>query len=73
MVQKQPEGVWKPVVFISRALLSTEQRYAQIEKEAQATTWACKRRADYLVSKTFHIQAYHKPLFFSLLDSKNLD
>ena len=25
--QKQPEGDWKPVVFISRAFTSTEQRY----------------------------------------------
>ena len=51
--QRQPEGDWKPVVFISRALTSTEQRYAQIGKEALATTWACERMADYLVGRTF--------------------
>ena len=62
----------KPVAFISRALTNTEQRYAQIEKEALATTWACERLADYLVGKTFHIETDHKPLV-PLLGSKNLD
>ena len=37
MVQKHQEGIWKPVAFITRALSSTEQKYAQIEKEALAT------------------------------------
>ena len=59
-------------MFISRALPNPEQRYAQIEKEALATTWACERLADYLVGKTFHIETDHKPLF-PLLGSKNLD
>ena len=72
MTQKQSNGDWKPVVFISRALTSTEQRYAQIEKEALATTWACERMADYLVGKTFHIETDHKPLV-PLLGPKNLD
>ena len=72
LTQKQSEGYWKPVAFISRALTSTEQRYAQIEKEALATTWACERLADYLVGKTFHVETDHKPLV-PLLGSKNLD
>ena len=53
MVQKHLEGTWKPVAFISRAFLSTEQ------KELLATTWACERLADYLISKTFHIETDH--------------
>ena len=47
--QKQPCGSWRPVAYISKAMNDTEQRYAQIEKEALALTWACERFADYLV------------------------
>jgi len=36
LLQKQSDGSWKPVAFASRALTATEQRYAQIEKEALA-------------------------------------
>ena len=49
-----------------------EQRYAQIEKEALATTWACERYSNFLIGKTFHIKTDHKPLV-SLLGPKTLD
>ena len=60
------------MAYASRALSSTEQRYAQIEKEALASTWACERFAEFLIGKTFHIETDHKPLV-PLLGSKSLD
>lgn len=39
-----------------------ERRYAQIEKEALATTWACEWLADYLTGKQFHVATNRKPL-----------
>ena len=34
--------MWKPVSYASRSMSETERRYAQIEKEALAVTWACE-------------------------------
>ena len=51
----------------------TELCYAQIEKEALATTtWACDKFKDFLIGKHFCIETFHKPLV-PLLSSKHLD
>lgn len=34
LLQRSRDADWRPVAYISRALTTTEQRYAQIEKEA---------------------------------------
>jgi len=60
------------VAYISRAMKDTEQHYVQIEKEALALSWACKRFADYLVGLWFHCVSDHKSLV-PLLGSKQLD
>lgn len=38
LLQRQTDGEWRPVVYISRSLTPTEVQYAQIEKEALAAT-----------------------------------
>ena len=70
--QKQSSGQWQPVSYISRSHTLVEQRYAQVEKECLAVTWACERFADLLIGKEFLIETDHKPLL-PLLTSKNLD
>ena len=45
LLQKQPTGELKPVAYASRSMTDTECRYAQIEKEALALTWALKTLA----------------------------
>ena len=60
------------MAYCSRSLSVAEQHYAQIEKEALASTWACKRFSDYLIGSKFHLETDHKPLV-SLLGSKNLE
>ena len=71
MSQRQEDSSWKPVSFQSRSLTETEKRYAQIEKEALAITWACDRFADYLIGRQFLIQTDHKPLV-PILSTKDL-
>ena len=72
LIQKNPKGEYKPVAYISRSLTPTEQRYAQIEKEALAFTWACERLSDYLIGLPFHIWTDHKPLV-PLFSTKELE
>lgn len=71
MLQKDSE-VWSPVAYASRSLTSTEQRYAQLEKEALALTWACERFSDFILGLHFDLETDHKPLV-SLLGGQALD
>ena len=66
------DGKIYPVAFASHALTPTEQRYAQIEKESLALTWACKKFRNYLIGTHFKIQTDHKPLL-SLFGNKDLN
>ena len=63
---------WRPVAYASRVLSETEKRYAQIEKEALAVTWACTKFTDYILGCKFVIESDHKPLI-PLLNTKHLD
>ena len=63
---------WKPVAYASRALSETERRYAQIEKEGLATTWACEKFSTYILGRPFVVESDHKPLV-PLLNTKQLD
>lgn len=72
LTQKQTDGTWRPITYISRSLTDTEKRYAQIEKEALAATWACERLYSYLLGLKFTLITDHKPLL-PLLGSRGLD
>ena len=70
LMQKQPSGDLRPVAYACRSMTETECRYAQIEKEALAVTWALGRWADFLIGMKFKVQKDHKPLiplFFTKL------
>ena len=59
---QEKDSVWKPVSYASRSMSETERRYAQIEKEALAVTWACEKFADYIIGLEVQLETDHKPL-----------
>ncbi len=61
LLQKEGDE-WKPVAYASRSMTDTEQRYAQVEKEALGLTWGCERFRDFLIGRHFAIETDHKPL-----------
>ena len=63
---------WKPVAYASRSMSERERRYAQIEKEALAATWACEKFSDFVLGKHIVLETDHKPLV-ALLGIKDLD
>ncbi|XP_046408442.1 uncharacterized protein K02A2.6-like [Ischnura elegans] len=71
VLEQNQNGVWKAVSFASRSLTDTEQRYAQIEKEALALTWACEKFTSYIQGSHFILRTDHKPLV-PLLSTKPL-
>lgn len=72
LLQKDRQGLVSPVAFASKGLSETEGRYAQIEKEAYAVTWACERFEKFLIGTKFHVQTDHKPLI-ALLGDRELN
>ncbi|XP_018402108.1 PREDICTED: uncharacterized protein K02A2.6-like [Cyphomyrmex costatus] len=51
-----------PVEYASRSLNDTQQNYAQIEKEALAIAFACKRFHYYIYGRQVVVESDHKPL-----------
>ena len=49
-----------PVGFASRALTSSEQQYAQIEKELLAVVFACERFHHYTYGRGITVESDHK-------------
>ncbi|XP_052387763.1 uncharacterized protein LOC127934429 [Carassius gibelio] len=56
------DGEEHPVIFISRKLTPTEQRYAAVEKEALAIKWAVLELRYYLLGRRFTLLTDHAPL-----------
>ena len=72
LLQEQRDSTCKPVAYTSRSMTKTEIRYAQVEKEALAITWACDKFANYIISLKVLIETDHEPLI-PLIGLKHLD
>ena len=59
----EKDGDWRPIFYASMSMMSTEQRYTQVEKEALACTWACGKFSDFFLGlPPFTIETDHRPL-----------
>ena len=71
--QRQPDGVWRPLICNSRVLTEAEKNYCPIEAEMTALAWALKRAEKFLKGpNSFVVYTDHKPLV-SLVNKKRLD
>ena len=52
----------KPVMYVSRALTETEQRYSNTERELLAIVFALERLNHYTFGRTTTVQSDHQPL-----------
>ena len=66
LLQQQDDDKWRPVTFASRSMNETELRYAQIEKDALALTWAIEKFSEYVLGKVVCLETDHKPLILLL-------
>ena len=57
---RSSENSWKKVAFASQSMSDTAWQYAQIEKEALVTTWACEKFVNFKVGKHFLFETDHK-------------
>ena len=73
LYQIHADSTRRPVCFASKSLNDTEKRYAVIEKEALAATWACERFNEYVYGlRDLTLEVDHKPLV-PLFTTTNLD
>ena len=52
----------RPLAFASKALTSTQQQYAQIEKECYAILFGAEKFSEYVTARDTLVQSDHKPL-----------
>ena len=52
----------KPIAYASKSLNSTEENYAQIEKELYAVVFGCKRFHECIYGRRVIVESDHKPL-----------
>ena len=63
-MQRDDNGIERPVVMISRSLTPTEANYSPIEGEALALIWSLDRLKYLLTGHKIIVRTDHKPLIY---------
>ena len=69
---RMPDGSERPIAFASRSLTAAEKNYSQLDKEATAVYWACKKFYDYIFGRKFTLIVDNKPIMSILHPEKKL-
>lgn len=72
LYQLDDEGNKHIIAYSSRTLISYENNYAVIEKEALAVTWACEKFEEFINGIPILIETDHKPLI-QILSTKDVN
>ena len=67
-----PDGSERPIAYSSRNLLTSEQKYAQLEKEALSLVFGVRRFHQYLYGCRFTLYTDHKPLMTILSPTREI-
>ena len=71
LTQQQQNGDYQPIAYGPRALIPTESRYSQTEREALAVVWSCQHFHYYVYDNKTTIITDHKPLEKLLSSTSN--
>lgn len=67
---RMPEGVEKPIGFVSRTLTAAEKNYSQLDKEGLGVIFGVQKFHNYIYGRHFTICTDHKPLITLLNEMK---
>lgn len=66
------DGEERPIMFASRSLSKSEQRYSQLDREATAVYWAFRKFFMYIYGRKFTLLIDNKPLSYIFDSHKRL-
>ncbi|XP_054279059.1 uncharacterized protein K02A2.6-like [Macrosteles quadrilineatus] len=72
LYHKMPNNEERPIVFASRSLTAAERNYSQLDREATAVYWGCKKMFDYIYGRKFTLAIDNKPLMTIFHPDKKL-
>ena len=71
LLQDTPNGIRRPVAYLSRSLQPHEANYPTGLAELKAVIWAVHKLAPYLKHRRFYLYSDHRPLTDKMLGGRH--